>query len=493
MSTLDFRETLNRRAPGFPIEMRAQGAPLGDDVHHVLILAEKNGTSPVAGTGTVNVPTQAIGERALDVLAGPGSRAATIYNALGRMVQGVRVTAILLDEPGAGVKTTKTVTITGTVTADHERVFHIGGTLVKIAVEVGDTVTDIAAALVAAIAANTDLPMVAANASGVATLTDKVKGINGLGIVVGHGDPRTGDDEALVLVQGGITSTIAAGVSGTSQPDLTAAIAALGEVRYDTILTSLSDATSVAALEAELGDRFHAESMLQGLAFCAVRGTDGTMTSLGLARNSEHSVLFGAAESVTLPWECAALFAGADAAARLPNIPRRNVILDGMVAPPKSKRSTRLERELLLRSGISTFYVDTAGRCRVDLGITTYQETPLGVADDRLLFVTTMRSLSAYRQRWFAEVTIAGDGKVIVDDGQIVDADVPAITLEAMKTVSIDFFRRQMRRGLVRNESAFIASLDAQLNSLNDSRIDVGHFPKLVKELTQVATFVGFS
>lgn len=488
--TLDFRQVLNRRAPGFPIEMRAQGAPLGDDVHHVLILAEKN----AAGTGTVNVPAQAFGERALEVVGGPGSRAASIYDALYRMVQGVRVSVILLDEPGSGVKTTKTYTFTGAVTEDHERVEHIAGTLVKFGVSVGDTLTEIAEAMVAAVSALTDLPVVASNAVGVVTLTDKIKGVNGLGIVVGHLDPRTGDDETLVHVQGGITSTIAAGVSGSGAPDLMAAIAALGEVRYDTIITSLSDATSLAALEAELGDRFHAESMLQGTVFTAVRGTDGAMTTLGLARNSEYSVLFGAGESVTLPWECAALFAGADVAAPFPNVPRRNVVLDGMIAPPLSKRSNRIpDRELLLRSGISTFYVDAAGLCRVDLGITTYQETPLGVADDTLLLVTTMRSLSAYRQRWLATVTTMFEGKVIVDDGQVVDGDVPAITLEAAKSISIDFFQRQARRGLVRDEAAFIASLEAALSSLNDSRFDVGHFPKMVKELTQVATFVGWS
>lgn len=487
---MDFQQILNRRAPGFPIEMRAVGAPLGDDVHHVLILAEKN----AGGTGTANIPVQALGDRALDVSAGPGSRAATIYNALGRMVQGVRVTAVLLDEAPAGTAGTWTLTFSGTVTEDHERVHHVNGKLVKFKVNVGDSLTTIAAAAEAAYGADTDLPVTAGAAVAVVTLTDKIKGVNGSGIKPGFGDPRSGNDEVTSFVQGGITCTLAAVATPAGAPVLTSAIAALGEVRYDTIITSLSDDTSLDALEAELGARFHAEQMLQGTVFCGVRGTDGAMQTLGLARNSEYSCMFGAGESVTLPWEAAALFAGADVSRPLPNVPRRDVELVGMVAPPLSKRTARIpDRELLLRSGISTYYVDPSGKCRVDLGITTYQKTPLGVADDRMLLVTTMRSLSAYRQRWYAEVTSLFSGKVIVDDGQVTDPDVPAITLEAAKSISIDFFQRQAQRGLVRNEAAFIASLEAVLNAQNDSRFDVGHFPKLAKELTQVATFVGFS
>ena len=492
MADLDFQQILDRRAPGFPIEMRPEGAPLGDDVHHVLILAEKL----AAGTATADIPVPLVGEKAAEGPTGAGSRASAMYDALFSMVTGIRVTLLPVDEPSGGTAMTKTLTMSGaaSATADFELPIHVAGEVIKVAVATGDTLADIATAIDTAINAASELPVASTVATEVATVADKTKGVNGNGIVIGFGDPREGADEVTSYTAGGVTCTVADGVAGAGVPDLTAAIANMGEVRYDTVLTSFNDAATLTVLEAEMDRRFHAETMLQGTVFAADQGTDSELTTFGLTRNSEYTCYFGVGESVTLPWVGAALYAGADVLERFPNTPRRNTELKGMVAPPISKRPARIpDRELLLRSGISTFYVDPSGKCRVDLPITTYQKTPLGVADDSMLLVTTMRSLSAYRQRWFATKSVEFSGKLIVDDGQITDADVPSITLEAARSISLAFFRAQAARGLVRNEAAFIETLNAALNPANDTRFDLGHFPTLVKELTQVATFVGFS
>lgn len=89
------------------------------------------------------------------------------------------VWAVAFDEPGAGVKATNTITITGPATAAGTLTAYIGGQRVQVAVNATDTATVIAAALVAAISALPDLPVTAANASGVVTLTAKEKGLLG--------------------------------------------------------------------------------------------------------------------------------------------------------------------------------------------------------------------------------------------------------------------------------------------------------------------------
>jgi phage tail sheath gpL-like len=82
-------------------------------------------------------------------------------------------------DDAAGVLATGTVTVVGTATAAGTICPYVAGQRLTIGVLVGDTATVVAAAIAAAITAAADLPVTAAAALGVVTLTCKWKGATG--------------------------------------------------------------------------------------------------------------------------------------------------------------------------------------------------------------------------------------------------------------------------------------------------------------------------
>lgn len=56
-----------------------------------------------------------------------------------------------------------------------------------------------------------------------------------------------------------------------------------------------------------------------------------------------------------------------------PARPLQTLHLTGVLAPAEKERFDKLERNLLLWDGISTFTVDQSGRCMIERAVTTYQ------------------------------------------------------------------------------------------------------------------------
>lgn len=76
-----------------------------------------------------------------------------------------------VEDPSSGVAATKTVTVTGTASAAGTISLYVGFDLVQVGVSSGDTESDIAGNVMAAINAEADLPVTASAELGVITLT----------------------------------------------------------------------------------------------------------------------------------------------------------------------------------------------------------------------------------------------------------------------------------------------------------------------------------
>ena len=88
--------------------------------------------------------------------------------------QQVQVDAIALDDAGSGVDATGTITIVGTATEAGTLTVIVGSERnhkFSVAVADSNTATDVAAAIVAAVNADLDVPVDAANVAGVVTFT----------------------------------------------------------------------------------------------------------------------------------------------------------------------------------------------------------------------------------------------------------------------------------------------------------------------------------
>lgn len=316
---------------------------------------------------------------------GRGSMLAQMISAAIRVNPYTEMWALALDDLGAGVAATFTVTVTGSPTESGTPCLYIGGKRLAIGVTSGQTPTQIATAIADAVNANPDLPVTAGAVAGVVTLTARHKGAEGNGI-----DVRWNYYDGETMPKG-ITAAIAAGVAGSGNPDVLGAIAAMSTGAYYSIVMPWSDAANMVAMEAELQSRWGGMDMRAGHVFTFKAGTAAGLSTYGSARNSPHSTVFGLNKSPTLPWVIAAqAAAGVEfSGGNDPAIPFRGIELPDVMAPAEADRLTMTERNLVLHDGISTIIFDESGKAIVEQVVTTYQTNSFGMDDRSLLKLNT--------------------------------------------------------------------------------------------------------
>jgi phage tail sheath gpL-like len=137
------------------------------------------GQKTAGGTGTANAIYKVTSVDQVIALAGRGSMLHRMAVAFFANNQYTECNIGVLADNGAGVAATGTITITGPATAAGTISLYLGGVLVSCAVANADVQNTIATNLAAAINANTDLPVTAAAATNVVTLTFRHKGLVG--------------------------------------------------------------------------------------------------------------------------------------------------------------------------------------------------------------------------------------------------------------------------------------------------------------------------
>lgn len=354
-------------------------------------------------TGTVaeGVPKRIFDPSQAENYWGRGSMLGEMFRAIRAADQFVETWGIALDEDGAGVAATGDITFTGPATKAGTVVTYIAGHRIKTAVAESDTATDIAAAVVADINANTRLPVTAA-VNGVddfiVDLTCRWKGETGNDI-----DVRFNYHEGESF-PAGVGAEITAMNGGTTNPDIATAIAGIGAEQYNWIVMPFTDAANLSALESELDDRWNAMSQNDGRAFAAYRDNLANTTTFGDGRNSEHVCTMGTnmAPEPTYIWASVVAVTAAASLTRDPSRQMHTLELKGLKPPARDVRWTSTESHGLLFDGISTYYVDANDRVRIGDLITMYQENAQGVDDDSFLYLNTPETLSRYRKKQIA-------------------------------------------------------------------------------------------
>ncbi len=477
---------LDLRTPGQFVEFDASRAVSGPQAQpqRVLIIGQKL----AAGVAVANVPiriTQA--DQAIQQF-GRGSMLAAMCAAFLLNNPTAEMSALPMIDNGAGVAATKTITLTGPATAAGTLDLLVAGQKVQVAVAAEDTATEVAAAIAAAVTALPDLPVTAAAALGVATLTARHKGVAGNDVDV-RVNYRTGE-----VTPAGLTVAIAAGVAGTGNPDVTAAFTAIGDDWYNTFILPWTDEANLDVVEDELVSRFGPLRMIDGLAFTFASDVYGDLATLGSSRNSPHVSIGGMKGSPTPPWTIAAAYAGVVAyhGAIDPARPFQTLVLQGVLAPASVDRFTREERDLLLRDGISTFTVDAGGNVAIERPITTYQTNPFGLPDVAYLDVNTLLTLSYLR--WSARVRIGskyGRHKLAADGTQY-GAGQAVVTPKVIRAELISLFLEWMSIGLVEDIEAFKRDLIVERDPTDPNRLNALIPPNLVNQFRVFAAQVQF-
>ncbi len=449
------------------------------------------------GTITANTPVLVSSYNQAVEYFGQGSMLANMFDVVFRNSDFIEKWALPIDDDAAGTAATGTIAVTGPATASGTLSFYFGGVLVNVAVANTDTATAIGDAIVAAIAANDDLPISGNNSSGTVTITYAHKG------VVGNYYPmyiNYGGVLANQSLPAGVGVTITQMASGATDPVLTTGLAALPDKIYDYVVFPYQGATPVAAIQAELEARWDALKMLEGHGFGAIAGTVGSLVTFGNSMNSEHLTFLDAGLNSPMPsylWASAMVGQVAKSASIDPARPFTTLQLVGILPPPIANQRTISERNTLLYDGIATHTVSDAGKVQLERVITTYQTNGSGVADGVYLDVNTPLTLAYLRQSLRQRITSKFSRMKLADDGtrfgaQAVSAGQAIVTPSIIKSEIIAWAALHARAFLIEDMEGFKQNLVVVRNENDPTRVDVSLSPNLVNQFYIFAASISF-
>lgn len=433
-----------------------------------------------AGEMDVNVPVVCPSTLEGRRLAGAGSM-------LDDMVRAVRRNAPaqelwIIATPPVGTAEVRTLTVDDVPAAGGQGVLEIAGEAISITIGAGDTEGTVAAAIAAAINAyynpftEASLPFTATAALAVVTLTARHLGVHSTGIDI-HVPVLTGAN----AFAGNLTFETT--VPGAGDPDLSAALAALGDDPFDWIVSPFSDATNVGRYKTLLSDvsgRWAWSTQLYGHVFYPFTATIGDMTTHGLAQDDRHITVLPRPASAGIA-QPAWVWAAAIAARIVPwlsdgangNTSRNQTGLElvGIAAPrDRSKWYGYATRDTFLRSGLSSWKVDQSGRVLIDKIVTT-QRTTNGVTDTTFRDIQKIGQLIYALRRFRTALTIEHGQKAIADDNP---GNVGAIsTPKDIAATFMHTYQEMVLSGVLENPVQAAEMLDVRRNTDNPNRVDI--------------------
>ncbi len=477
------------RTPGQYVEFDNSKANKGlvQDAQRVLLIAQKLPT----GTAPANVPVRVTAADQGVTLGGRGSMLAAMVAAFKTANAETDLWVLPVADNVAGQAATGSVTVTGPASAAGTLNLYIGGRRVQVGVAAGATAAIIATDLAAAVTANPDLSVTGAVEgvdTGKVTLTARHKGetAGALDLRVNY---HMGE-----ATPAGLTVTIAPMAGGTGNPDLTAALVALGDVQYHHLILPYTDAANLAMVVEEFTDRWSAMRQIEGQVWAAAAGNHAGLTTLGNSLNSEVLSVLGLYASPTPAYEAAAVY-GAVCSFNLgidPARPLQTLLLRGILAPAEKDRFTRQERNLLLYDGIATLTVAPDGRCAVERTVTTYQVNGYGLPDPSYLDAETPATLSVLRQTWRAWVSQRYPRHKLADDGTNFAPGQAIVTPSIMRGEALAWARACEARSWLENVEAFKAGLLVERDDSDPNRLNLLMPPDLVNQLRVLASLVQF-
>ncbi|WP_242183086.1 phage tail sheath subtilisin-like domain-containing protein [Sphingomonas sp. CARO-RG-8B-R24-01] len=481
------------RLPGFYAELDASQANTASGTQRALIIGQITGAATLAP----NVPVLSTSASEARVAGGAGSVLAAMVAAYRANDAFGEVWYLPVSDDPAAIAATGSFTFSGPSTAAGVLNLYIAGQVVAVAVTAGMSAAQLATAAIGAIGAAVDLPVTAVVDGAVAAkvnLTAKNKGAVGNDIDLRINFLGTAGGQVLPA---GTGVTVAPMGGGATNPTLTTALAALGTLPFDFIVSPFTDAASIAAVSGLLSDatgRWSWQTEIFGHCFIAKRGTQGALATFGTGLNDQHLSCMGFNDSPTPNYVWAAAVAGAVAPSVRtdPATPLQTLTVAGVLAPPVQSRFLPSQRNTLLYDGISTFRTDPAGAVQIENLITTYQANAQGQADNAYLEAETMFSLMAVL-RSFAGLFSSKFARVkLGTDGVRYPAGSNVVTPSTIAAEMVALYRSLEDAGLVQNSNAFAAGLSVTKNAQNAGRVDTLAPITLIGQLRTVAMQLQF-
>lgn len=417
---------------------------------------------------------------------------------------------IPIAEAEAGVAATMDITVATPATAAGTLPVYVAGRKVQVLVDVTDAVDAVATNIADAINADLSMPVIAAAAAAVITLTCKWKGVEGNDIDVRF---AYGGSLAAEMVPVGLTFTMPVGVGanklqgGTGTVDLTNGIKNMGDEPFEFCATGYIDSDALNALETEYGfsdgGRWGWLRQLYGLVFGCKRGAGtvgdpagyGDIMMYGPNNNSGVVTIMGVEWNSPTPSWCWAATYASKAARALVNDPARplqTLTLDGCLPAPKHQRFTMAQLNDFAWNGIATQGVNGDGVPSIKRESSTYQFNLYGQGDDAYELITTMETLATlFRNQKYA-ITSKFPRHKLADNGTKFGAGQAIVTPNIIKAELVAEYAIDMFNGLVENLAAYKDNLIVERDANDPNRVNVLYPPDLINQLRVFAVLAQF-
>ena len=456
-------------------------------------------SATAGGKATPNIPVP-IGSQAQSIEAfGAGSELDRMFRSFYANNFANEVWGLPLAEPAGGAAGTATITITSPPTDAGTLHLYLGGVHVPVNIATTDTVANIASEIVAAVMADDTLAVTATSNAGVVTLTSIFKGVNANDITVSMnyygpiGSEITPPGLGITLPATGLLT------GGVGVPDMTTAIANLGEEPFEYVAMPYSDSNSLFSWDQEYGftdqGRWGWQRELFGHVFCAKRGSYSSLLTFGETQNSGVESIMAVEQTSPSPvfeWTAAYTAKAQRALINDPARPLQSLSLNQIKLAPLQGRFDFVELNSLASTGLAIQKAGSDRQPMIAREQTTYQLNLYGQTDDAYELVTTLATLAKLLRNQKHAITSQFPRHKLANDGTKFGPGQAIVTPGIVKAHLIAQYRDDMYNGLVEDLRNFKAHLLVERDTTNPNRLNVLYPPDLINQLRIFAVLAQF-
>jgi phage tail sheath gpL-like len=483
----------NLRVPFFYVEFDPSRAASSAVVQRTLIIGQATTTVPATPSPEF---VESIGWAQQNF--GAGSQLANMVAAYRANDTVGEIWALPLPDATGSTAASGSIVITGTPTANGTLYLYVNGTLVTVGVATGQTATQIAANVAAAINAATTStavnaaltpPVTAAASAGTVTITANNKGsLGAVPLALNWRGAKAGE-----TTPAGLGVAITAMSGGATDPSLANIATWLGTEAFDFIVCPYSDVANLGYLTTTMNDstgRWSYSSQIFGHVFSARVDTVSDLLTLGTSLNDQHLTIIGYnALSPSSAWLRLAARVGSivPSLKNQPNRPLQTLLAYGVLGEAESDDISFANKQSLLSAGIALEVPSTSGP-QVLRMVTTYQTNKYGVSDTSYLDTETLFQCMAVTRQLKAAITTNLPRALLADDGTRLPAtpadDTPVmVTPTVVRGILIAEYLILEDLLLTERDDLFAKGLVVQRNSQDASRLDVLFDPYYVSGL----------
>lgn len=295
------------------------------------------------------------------------------------------------------------------------------------------------------------------------------------------------------------TTPMSAVSTDSVTPDMSAALAAVGDKQFHYVVTQHVDDTALNLLDTFLAERYEALQQIPGMAWYAKKDTNANLVTFGTSKNTPFLTGLAVNDLVDVEgnaledYEVAAAWAGVSSfnLSIDPVRPLQTLEIRGVYSAATSEW-TMTERNLLLYSGMSTYRTNSAKKVFIERAITMYRENNAGTADDSYLDVETVYTAIYFRAKQRSRILSKFPRHKLAKDGTNFAPGQAIVTPSVIKAELLSLYRDLEYAGIVQSFDTYKDSMVVEIDPNDPNRINAKDEPMFINGLVIYAGKIMF-